>query len=58
MDRSTLQDIALRGLVVVAGVLSAVLLVLKGQAQAVPALAIGALLGTAAMSRFDASQDS
>lgn len=58
MNRLTLQDFALRGLVVVAGVLSAVLLVLKGQAQAVPALAIGALLGTAAMSGRDASRDS
>ena len=45
----TFQDIALRSLIVVAGALSAVLLVLKGQAQAVPALAIGATLGAFAM---------
>jgi hypothetical protein len=57
MNGSTLQDYALRGLVVVAGVLAAVLLVLKGQAQAVPALAIGALLGTVAMTRFGARQE-
>lgn len=55
--RSNLQDYALRTLFVVAGVLAAVLLVLKGQAQAVPALAIGAMLGTAAVSRFGASQE-
>jgi len=34
------QDIALRSLIIVAGAVSAVLLVLKGQAPAVPALAI------------------
>ncbi len=51
------QDLALRVLIVVAGTLAAVLLVLKGQAPAVPALAIGAMLGTAAMSRFGASQE-
>jgi len=47
----TFQDIALRSLIVVAGAISAVLLVLKGQAQAVPALAIGATLGVFAMRR-------
>ena len=39
-----IQDIALRSLILIAGAVSAVLLVLKGQAQAVPALAIGATL--------------
>jgi len=43
------QDIALRSLILVAGALSAVLLALKGQAQALPALAIGATLGVFAM---------
>jgi hypothetical protein len=57
MNRLTLQDFALRGLLVVAGGLSAVLLVLKGQAQAVPALAIGAMLGAVAMTRFGANQE-
>ena len=46
-----LQDLALRSLILVAGVLSAVLLTLKGQGQALPALAIGATLGTVFMSR-------
>jgi hypothetical protein len=40
-----LQDLSLRALILVAGAISAVLLVMKGQAQALPALAIGATLG-------------
>ena len=40
-----LQDLALRGLIMIAGLLSAALLVMKGQAQALPALAVGATLG-------------
>jgi hypothetical protein len=55
MKHVTLQDFALRGLIVVAGAVAAVLLVLKGQAQAVPALAIGATLGAVAMGRVGAS---
>jgi len=38
---------------VVAGCVAAALLVLKGQAQAVPALAVGAALGSVAMLRRD-----
>jgi hypothetical protein len=44
-----LQDLALRALIVIAGALSAVLLAMKGQAQALPALAIGATLGAFAI---------
>ena len=51
------MDLALRALLVVAGVLAAVLLVLKGQAQAVPALAVGATLGAFAMARFGPSEE-
>jgi hypothetical protein len=51
-----IQDIALRSLIIVAGAISAVLLVLKGQAPAVPALAIGATLGAFAM-RFGATEE-
>ena len=52
MKRSLdVRDVALRALIVVAGALSAVLLALKGQAQALPALAVGATLG-ACMMRF------
>ena len=40
-----LRDLALRGLLLVAGAVSAVLLAMKGQAQALPALAVGATLG-------------
>lgn len=52
-----LQDFALRGLVVLAGTIAAVLLVLKGQTQAVPALAFGATLGAVAMGRFGATEE-
>jgi hypothetical protein len=52
-----LQDIALRSLIVVAGVISAVLLTLKGQAQALPALAIGAALGTLFMSQTGTTEE-
>ena len=48
-----LQDVILRLLIVLAGTLAAILLVLKGHAQTVPALAIGATLGAFFMSRFD-----
>ena len=57
MKNFDLQDFALRGLVVLAGCIAAVLLVLKGQAQAVPALAVGATLGAVAMSRLGASEE-
>ena len=43
------QDLALRALIVIAGALSAVLLAMKGQAMALPALAIGATLGAFAI---------
>ena len=49
------QDVAIRAVMVAAGCVAAVLLVLKGQAPAVPALAIGATLGTFAMGRFGAT---
>jgi hypothetical protein len=42
-------DVALRTLIVLAGALSAVLLAMKGQAIAIPALALGATLGAVAM---------
>ena len=40
-----LRDIALRALILVAGVLSAVLLAMKGHAEALPGVAIGGALG-------------
>lgn len=50
-------DFALRALIVVAGVLSAILLSLKGQAHALPALAIGGTIGACFMARFGPSEE-
>lgn len=52
MKNLDLQDVALRALILVAGTLAAVLLSLKGEAQALPALAIGGTLGAFCVSRF------
>jgi hypothetical protein len=43
------KDLALRTLIVLAGAVSAVLLAMKGQGIAIPALALGATLGAFAM---------
>ena len=50
--RYDLRDVALRTLIFIAGTLAAVLLALKGQGQALPALAIGGTLGACVMARF------
>jgi hypothetical protein len=50
-------DLALRVLIVVAGVLAAVLLSLKGNAQTLPALALGGTLGACVMARFGPSEE-
>jgi len=50
--RFDLQDVALRTLILVAGGLAAVLLALRGQGQALPALAVGGTLGACVMARF------
>ena len=49
-------DLALRVLIVVAGVLAAVVLALKGQGAALPALAAGGILG-ACVTRFATSSE-
>lgn len=49
MNNFDLQGLALRVLIVLCGVLAAVLLALKGQAQSLPALAAGATLGVVVM---------
>jgi len=49
-------DLALRALIVVAGVLAAVVLALKGQGAALPALAVGGILG-ACVTRFATSSE-
>lgn len=54
--RFDLQDVALRTLILVAGGLAAVLLALKGQGQALPALAVGGTLGACVMARFGPSE--
>ena len=50
--RFDLQDVALRTLILVAGGLAALVLVLKGQWQALPGLAVGGTLGAFMMARF------
>jgi hypothetical protein len=49
MNDFDLHGLALRVLIVLCGVIAAVLLVLKGQAQSLPALALGATLGVLLM---------
>lgn len=49
-------DLALRGLILLAGLLAAVLLTLRGQGAAVPALAAGAALGVLMVARLDRSE--
>jgi hypothetical protein len=46
------RDIALRTLILVAGGLAALVLALKGQGSALPALAVGGTLGAFMMARF------
>jgi hypothetical protein len=50
--RFDLRDVALRTLILVAGGLAATLFVLRGQGQALPALAVGGTLGACLMARF------
>jgi hypothetical protein len=47
-----LRDFALRTLILIAGGLAAALLVIKGQGQTLPALALGGTLGACLMARF------
>jgi hypothetical protein len=51
------QETLLRSLILVAGGLAAVLLALKGEAQALPALAVGGTLGAFFMARIGASEE-
>jgi hypothetical protein len=52
-----LIDFALRALIVVSGGVAAVLLSLKGNVQALPALALGGTLGACMMARFGPSEE-
>jgi uncharacterized membrane protein YfcA len=51
------RDWALRALVVACGAVAAALLVLRGQAQAIAPLALGAMLGAAMMSQIGPSEE-
>jgi len=57
MKELNLQDLALRTLIVLAGGIAAALFILKGQGEALPALAVGATVGTFAMARFGPSEE-
>jgi hypothetical protein len=57
MKKPDPKDFVMRALIVVAGAVAAALLVLKGQAQAVPALAAGATLGAVMMGQFGPSEE-
>ncbi len=56
MLKFDLRDYALRALILVAGGVAALLLALKGQGQALPALAVGGTLGAFVM-RSGASEE-
>jgi hypothetical protein len=51
-----LRDFALRTLILIAGGLAALVLALKGEGQALPALAVGGTLGACMMARFGPEQ--
>jgi hypothetical protein len=57
MNRLDVRDYALRALIVLSGGVAAVLLSLKGQGQALPALAAGATMGVVLMARFGTSEE-
>ena len=50
-------DFALRALILLAGSLAALVLSLKGEGQALPALALGGTLGACVMARFGPSEE-
>jgi len=55
--RYDLQDFALRGLFVLAGVVAATLLALKGYGEALPAVAIGGAAGAFLVSRAQPARE-
>jgi|GEM_PF-2871747 len=56
MKRFDWRDYVIRVLVLVSGALAAVLLILNGYAPALPALAIGAVLGTCFVTGLESGQ--
>jgi hypothetical protein len=57
MKNFDLRDLALRSLILVAGGISAVLFIMKGEGQALPALALGGTLGACMMARFGPAEE-
>ena len=57
MKTFDLQDLVLRTLILVAGGLAALLLAIKGEAQALPALAVGGTLGAFVMARLGTTEE-
>jgi hypothetical protein len=57
MNKLDFRDLALRALIIVAGGLAAIVMSLKGQAQALPALAVGSALGAVFMGNFGPTED-
>jgi hypothetical protein len=57
MNRLNRQDLSLLVLILVAGAIAAVLLALNGQAQALPALAVGATVGVLMMGNFGPTEE-
>jgi hypothetical protein len=57
MRKLDLQDLMLRTLIVLAGGVAAALFILKGQGEALPALALGGTLGACAMAHFGPSEE-
>ena len=57
MKHFDLQDLTLRTLILIAGGVAAALLVLRGNAEAIPALAVGGTLGAFVVSRLGATEE-
>ena len=57
MKNFDFQDMVLRTLIVIAGGIAALLLAMKGEAQALPALAVGGTLGAFFMARLSATEE-
>jgi hypothetical protein len=57
MNKFDVRDLSLRVLIVAAGSIAGLLLALKGQARALPALAIGGTLGAVVMRRYGATEE-
>jgi hypothetical protein len=57
MNKFDVRDLALCVLIVAAGAIAGLLLALKGQAQALPALAIGGTLGAVVIRRYGTTEE-